>query len=1142
MRLGKLLLLLFVSHLCLAQADRISGPINPAQKVTLARSVHPLAKPQYDEGPVESSLPFPYVTLGIAPSATQQAALDQFLVQLQDRNSPNYHKWLTPEQYADRFGLSVTDINKIGVWLQTQGFTVLKSARGRNAIIFSGTAAQIESAFNTEIHRYKVNGEMHIANATPVQIPAALNGVITSIRGLHNFHFKPMYVRAHAGPHPHYTTTIDSNTYYFVAPGDVATLYDIYPLYDATPTAIDGTGQQLAIIGQTDVYLADLNDFRSGFGFSTIPTSGSSYCSTNSSGIVIQPCNTPNFEYILVGSDYGVSPFGDIEEADLDLEWSGATARNAQIIFVNSPINSTCIDCGVDNALQYAIDNAVAPVMSMSYGLCELESEPDSGISSIDPLLAQANTEGITFMNSAGDTGALACDNDPPNNEENPPFSPAVGGIGVNYPASSQYATGVGGTALPLGDFTSADWSSTNTADGGSAIGSALIGTEATWNDDVEIAQYCQSNYSTDEFCTQGGSPAVSGWVKLGSTATAQQAQEDIWAPVGGGGVSNCTTYNNSGECAGGFPRPTYQTSISISDVANNRLVPDVSLLASPDYPGYIICTPMNALTGSGTDTSSSCAGGIQTAVDTNFSLVGGTSASTPIFAGMISLVNQYLGAAGLGNINYTLYPLAAVAHNNYFHPITSGENDVYCQAGTPSGEPTGVVCPAGGVGGFSTSQSNSGYNPANGLGSVDLNNLAIAWKAAQTGTGATISITTTASSQVFEGASVPFTATVSPSSLIGGVTFSTLNGGVTTTLGNALLNSFSATTGTTTFTTSTLPVGTNIITAVYDGDSSTQPSGPSNAETITVTQPFTLSVPPPASLTASAGQSVSTTVTITPASGFTGAVTLSCPSGLPSGATCSFTSSGSTGPFSLSGNPSSPTAVTMTIATTPNMAPSGAQTVTITGASGGAAISTTVSVTVTATTESFALSTTATTFPVSVGGTASVQVTVTGKNGFVASNSTTQVALTYTCSGIPADAEIACQPQAGNQPTNATQVTIQLVTTPVTSKLDRPSLGRSPILYAMLLPGLFGIVFVRPGSFRKKMGSVRILGLLIVLGFSTLWLGSCGGSKSSNTGPSSLQNGGTPPGNYSITINATTGGAVPLTGKTTITLAVSAQ
>src|SRR6202167_3698934 len=382
MRPWKLLLPLLASTLCFAaQPDRIPGAIDSSQMVALPRSVHPKAQPRYDQGPVDPSLQFGYVTLAVAPSPSQQAAIDQLLAQQQDRFSPNYHKWLTPEQYADRFGMSQNDLNKITAWLKSQGFTVLSVPRGRNSVIFSGTAAQIQSAFNTEIHRYNINGEPQIANSVPVSIPAALNGVVTGIRGLTSFHPKPMYVRPvrsgkTRGPHPSYTTTIDGSTEYILAPGDIATIYDLNPLYNAT-TPIDGTGQKLAIIGQTDVYLADMNDFRSGFGLSHI-----SGCTTNANGVVTACNSTPTnyFQYVLVPgiTDPGTpSTCGDIFESDLDIEWSGAIAKNAQIVFVNAPatFNTPCTEYtnngGVNVALAYAIQENIAPVVSLSYGSCE---------------------------------------------------------------------------------------------------------------------------------------------------------------------------------------------------------------------------------------------------------------------------------------------------------------------------------------------------------------------------------------------------------------------------------------------------------------------------------------------------------------------------------------------------------------------------------------------------------------------------------------------------------------------------------------------------------------------------------------------------------------------------------------------------
>lgn len=1140
MRFGKLLLLLFASNLCLAQVDRIAGPIDVSQKVALPGNVHPLARPEYDQGAVDPSLKFGSVTLEIAPSPAQQAALDQLLADQQNRNSPSYHKWLMPEQYADRFGLTQKDMDQITAWLQLQGFSVVRVARGRNAVVFSGSAAQIQSVFNTELHRYNVSGEKHIANATVIEVPEALSGVVTSVRGLNNFRPKPMYVRAARGaakgPHPHYTTTIQGQTDYFIAPGDIATLYDINPLYTAA-TPIDGTGQQLAIIGQTDIYLADLNDFRSGFGLSTIPSS----CTTDSSGVVVAPCNTANFNYILVGTDEGVSPLGDIVEADLDLEWSGAVARNAQIVFVNAPVNSTETVGGVNIALQYAIDNNVAPVISMSYGICEAFAE------SLETELQQANAQGITVMNSSGDTGSFACDNGPPGGTSTSapslPYGGAVNGIAVNYPASSPEVTGVGGTSIPSADYTSAFWNtnaSGTVENGGSALGYIP---EAAWNDDPAFALFCQGN-PTSSFCENGGSN-VPGWVALGTKATAQQVQENIWINAGGGGISNCYGETQTGICTSGFTRPTYQSGISISGVsANVRFVPDVSLLASPNYPGYIICTPMNALTGSGSNTSS-CASGILTAVDTNFSLIGGTSASTPVFAGIVTLINQYLGTAGLGNINPTLYSLATTAGN--FHPVTNvgGNNDVYCQAGTPTGQPStpapGVICPNAGVAGFSASvdDSKTKYNLVTGLGSVDVNNLATAWKASRTGTP-TVTITSpTVAQTVWEGASVTFTASVTPTTAVGAVSFSTLNSITSTTsvVGSASLNTPypQTSTGTATFTTTSLPAGMNTVSATYEGDASSPGSAPSaTAPAVTVMVPYTLSASP-ATFSIPAGSTATSIITITPMNGFSGAVNFSCASGLPTGVTCSFNQAGS---VSLSGTTAQQ--ITLSITTLPNMAQVSAIPITINAASSSPAalVTTTLTLTVAATNETVTLSTTANTFTVGVGGTVPVQLTVGGANGFInTSNKTTIVPLTYSCSGTPslATAEISCQPQNNGQPTNATTVTVNLVTTPVTAQLH-PPMERHRIFYAALLPGILGIAFLRP-----RLCALRFLGLFLALALSTLWLAACGG-HSNNPGPGQQPNGGTPAGNYTVTITATTGGAVPLTASKTITLSVSAN
>ena len=137
-----------------------------------------------------------YITLALAPSANQQAELEKLLADQQTPGSPNYHHWLTPEEYGQRFGVSDADIGKITQWLQEQGLQVVSVARGRNWIAASGTAAQVEAAFQTEIHSYLVDGETHFANASEPSVPAAFGSVVKGIRGLNDFRMKPRCVSA----------------------------------------------------------------------------------------------------------------------------------------------------------------------------------------------------------------------------------------------------------------------------------------------------------------------------------------------------------------------------------------------------------------------------------------------------------------------------------------------------------------------------------------------------------------------------------------------------------------------------------------------------------------------------------------------------------------------------------------------------------------------------------------------------------------------------------------------------------------------------------------------------------------------------------------------------------------------------------
>jgi subtilase family serine protease len=248
MRLSHIVWLVFLLPCALlAQPDRLTAPIDARRTVVLRGNVHAMAQPQFDQGPVEPAFRLGYVTLMLKKTDAQQAALEQLLDEQQDPASPNYHNWLTPEQYADRFGLSQHDLDKISAWLQAEGFTVEYVARGRNWLAFSGTAGQVRAAFQTEIHRYRVDGEMHFAAAAEPWVPASLEPVVAGFAGLDDF-----YPKAPRRPSPAYTDGTGAHT---LAPGDLATIYDITKLYQA---GFDGTGQTIAIIGQSAVDPSDI--------------------------------------------------------------------------------------------------------------------------------------------------------------------------------------------------------------------------------------------------------------------------------------------------------------------------------------------------------------------------------------------------------------------------------------------------------------------------------------------------------------------------------------------------------------------------------------------------------------------------------------------------------------------------------------------------------------------------------------------------------------------------------------------------------------------------------------------------------------------------------------------------------------------
>lgn len=383
----------------------------------------------------------PQMSLHFSMTPQQSAALHQLLWAQQDRRSPQYHRFLSPEQYAARFGLAEADIAKVTRWLGNHGFSNLHVARSRKWVSFSGTAGQVESAFRTAIHQYSLRGELRIANTGDPQLPKALQGVVESVGGLNNFRMRPHALRLH----PLYT----AGTSHYVTPDDWETIYDVKPLYGR---GLDGSGVSIAVVGQSDIQLSDIRAFRSAAGL---------------------PANDPTIIVPPGDQDPGIqTASGDETEADVDVEWAGAIAPNANVVFITASDTS---GNGVTDAISYAIDNDVAPILSISYGSCEADNSATT-VQTLNNLFQQANAEGMTILAASGDTGAAECDSGV--QEYN-----ASHGLAVQFPASSPYVTAIGGTELAA--YGSGYWDSTNNGSNGSALSYIP---EVVWNDGFQSA------------------------------------------------------------------------------------------------------------------------------------------------------------------------------------------------------------------------------------------------------------------------------------------------------------------------------------------------------------------------------------------------------------------------------------------------------------------------------------------------------------------------------------------------------------------------------------------------------------------------------------------------------------------------------
>ena len=704
-RRARLLALLVASAAAFAAAKAgaetrslVTRTIDDFRTVELAGNLRPEATRANDRGIVADDLALEHMQLLLKRPAETEAELARFVDELQRPGSPSFHQWLTAEEFGRRFGPSEQDVRAVTDWLGEHGFTVNGVATGRMVVDFSGTAGQVREAFHTEIHRLSVGGTDHIANMGNPRIPAALADVVHGVVSLHDFMPHP-----NVKPRPAYTYTSSGDTYQAVVPADLATIYNLAPLFAA---GISGQGQTIVVIEDTNVYsTTDWSTFRSTFGLSSY-----------SAGSFTQVHPAPKS-----GSNNCSNPgtvSGNESEAELDAEWASAAAPSAAIELASCKDTSTTF--GGLIALQNLINSASPPaIVSISYGECEAENGATAN-AAYNTAYQQAVALGVSVYVSAGDEGAASCDADE---------AKATHGIGVSGFASTPYNVAVGGT--DFGDTyagtSSTYWGSTN----GSTYGSAKSYiNEIPWNDScagalLATAEGYAASYGTSGFCNSS-----TGKADFLTTAS------------GSGGPSGCATGKPSasgvvgGTCKG-YAKPSWQSLVG-NPADGVRDLPDVSLFAANGLWGhyYVFCDSDKR------DGGAACSG-----APSGWSGAGGTSFASPIWAAFQALVNQKAGAKQ-GNPNPVLYAIAAAEYGAsgstscnssngnaagsscIFYDVTQGDMDVNCTGSTNCYRPSGT----NGV--LSTSSSSYskaygtgvGWDFATGIGTVNAANLVNNW------------------------------------------------------------------------------------------------------------------------------------------------------------------------------------------------------------------------------------------------------------------------------------------------------------------------------------------------------------------------------------------------------------------------------
>jgi hypothetical protein len=727
-----------------------------------------------DLGARDPSAAMEHIQLVLQRPQERQAAFDAEVIALHQHGNASYHQWLTPETIGAEFGPSASDLATLTQYLQSEGFTVNSAGKSGMYVDFSGTVAQVQASFHTEIHNLRMaTGEERYSAVRDAELPETLAPFVAGFVSLGNISPHTDLVPMRTPIQPRKAGAAQSNAQpddtsgssYYVGAQDFYTIYNEAPLISGG--TVNGSGITIALLEETDINTADVTTFRTTMG--VLPATPTLTVQHGAGSVAC--------------ADPGITSKDEESEAALDAEWSGAVAPAASLLFMSCKTASTA---GIFLSAEAVIDNNLATTMSLSYGNTEVGDASTNTF--LSNLWEQATAQGETVVISTGDAGSAN------SRDQNKKY--ASHGLAVNAFASTAYNVAAGGTDFQ-DDYNELEgdsaydranyWAATNGAGDSSALSYVA---ETTWNDTCAssiLSYHFEGNTTPNALCddtTNGPNYYATGG--------------------GGGGVSILQ------------PRPSWQNGtvygIPPTSTYNNRLLPDISLFASNGIWTH-------ALDYYQSDASSS------------MEQAGGTSFVAPQLAGVFALIAQS-SKERLGQPNFVLYSMAGAefgtssytgncngsgasgvgttstvpAGTCIFYDIQTSNNSQACRAGS-----TNCYSDSGGYGILSTSTSaadaaynaGQGFDLATGIGSLNIANMVNNWQsAAADGTSYTPTVTlgTTAASYTYGlPAAITYTATVSGAGSFptGSVTFS--GSGTISTLGtDALAESTGCSTGAT--------------------------------------------------------------------------------------------------------------------------------------------------------------------------------------------------------------------------------------------------------------------------------------------------------------------------------------------------------